>query len=127
MSPVLQVTGLSKRFGSTAALVEASISVAAGEFVAVLGPSGAGKSTLFRCITRLIEPDAGEINLTGRPFHRLRHRALATARRDIGLVFQQFNLVRRRSARDNVLSGRLGAMALWRVTTKQFPRQEVER
>jgi phosphonate transport system ATP-binding protein len=61
--------------------------LAAGEVVVVLGPSGAGKSTLFRCITRLKEPDAGEIYVGGRKFHDIGGAALAEARRDIGTMF----------------------------------------
>ncbi|MCB1521132.1 MAG: phosphonate ABC transporter ATP-binding protein [Hyphomicrobiaceae bacterium] len=125
--PLLATAGLSKRYGTVQALVDAKIEVAAGEFVAVLGPSGSGKSTLFRCLTRLTEPDAGEIHLAGRPFHHLRGRKLAAARRDIGVVFQQFNLIRRRSALENVLSGRLGPTPLWRVAAGRFAPRDIAR
>ena len=127
MPPILKAIGLSKRFGTLTALIDASLVIAPGEFVVVLGPSGSGKSTLFRCLTRLIEVDAGEIHVAGQPFHALAGDALATARRDIGVVFQQFNLVRRHSALANVLSGRLRGMALWRVATRMFPREDVAR
>jgi phosphonate transport system ATP-binding protein len=120
MIPALRAHGVSKRYGEVEALRDAAITVAPGEFIAVLGPSGSGKSTLFRCLTRLTEPDAGEIHIGDRPLHRLKGRALAHARRDIGVVFQQFNLIRRLSALDNVLTGRLGSAPLWRVATKHF-------
>jgi len=55
----------------------ASLSVAAGEFVVALGPSGSGKTTLFRCLTRLAEPEAGEIYIGGAEYHSLRGRSLA--------------------------------------------------
>lgn len=68
-APLLQVRGLGKRFGARVALDDVSFAVAAGEFVAILGPSGAGKTTLFRCLTRLVVPDSGEIVLRGRGLH----------------------------------------------------------
>jgi phosphonate transport system ATP-binding protein len=120
MTPVLAAHGLSKSYGARAALRGASLSVQAGEFVAVVGASGSGKTTLFRCLTRLTDPDRGEIEIAGEPFHRLRGRPLAEARRRVGVVFQQFNLVRRLSALDNVLAGRLAGAPLWRVMVRQF-------
>lgn len=125
MTPVLRAVDLAKRFAGTPAISGVSLSVNPGEFVVVLGPSGAGKSTLFRCLTRLIEPDAGEIWVGDQPLHALRGPALAVARRDIGVVFQQFNLIRRYCALDNVLAGRLRGVPLWRVVTKQFPRADI--
>jgi len=123
----LAARGLSKRYNGRLALDDASIDIAAGEFVAVLGPSGAGKTTLFRCLTRLAEPDAGRIEIGGRRFDQLRGRALAAARREIGVVFQQFNLVRRLSALDNVLAGRLATTPFWRVAFRAFAKDDVAR
>lgn len=119
-APVFAVTGLRKRYGQTVALDQLSFAVAPGEFVAILGPSGAGKTTLFRCLTGLAKADAGEIFINGRALHTLRNRQLRRARRAVGLVFQQFNLVRRLSALDNVLVGRLGYTATWRVLLRRF-------
>jgi phosphonate transport system ATP-binding protein len=116
----IRVRRLTKRYGATAALDGVSFDVAPGEVVALLGPSGAGKTTLFRCLTRLIEPDGGEVFVSGRPLHALRGGALAAARREIGLIFQQFNLIRRLSARGNVLAGRLGAAPTWRAVIHRF-------
>lgn len=127
MTAALAAIGLSKRFGGKQALADASISVAPGEFLVVVGPSGSGKTTLFRCLTRLTEADAGEVYLGGRPLCGLRGGALAYARRDIGVVFQQFNLIRRRSALANVLAGRLGAAPLWRVASGHFSPDDVTR
>ena len=120
MTPVLMATGLTKAYGARVALSEASFAVAPGELVAVVGASGSGKTTLFRCVTRLTEPDSGEIEIAGQPFHQLRGRDLAAARRRVGVVFQQFNLVRRLSAIENVLAGRLPGAPMWRVMTRQF-------
>lgn len=116
----LQARGLAKAFGKTPVLVEASLAIAPGEVVVVLGPSGSGKTTLFRCLARLLEPDAGEIEIGGRPFHALAGDRLAAARRDIGVVFQQFNLIGRRTALDNVLAGRLRGMPLWRIASRLY-------
>lgn len=119
--PLLQVTNLRKSFDGLRVLDGFSLSVAAGEFVALLGPSGAGKTTLLRCVSGLTQPDAGEVWVDGRPMHRLGGGALRRARRDIGFVFQQFNLVGRRSALANVLTGRLPDVSLWRVVLGRFP------
>ncbi len=120
MKPLLAARGLSKSFNGRRVLSDASLEVRAGEFVVVLGASGSGKTTLFRCLTRLIEPDAGEIEIDGRPIHAATGRRLAEVRREIGVVFQQFNLVRRLSALDNVLAGRLATAPLWRVLFRRF-------
>ncbi|WP_284180059.1 phosphonate ABC transporter ATP-binding protein [Rhabdaerophilum sp. SD176] len=121
MTPVLAVAGLTKRFGGLDALDNVSFDIAAGEFVAVLGPSGSGKSTLFRCITRLIEPDAGSIEIDRVAFGSLKGRALRQARGRIGVVFQQFNLVRRRTALANVMTGALPRLPLWRIASGLYP------
>lgn len=120
MTAAIAAQGLAKRYGARHALLDASLSVAPGEMVAVLGPSGSGKTTLFRCLTRLVEPDAGTVTVGGRMMSGLSGRDLADTRREIGVVFQQFNLVRRLSALDNVLAGRLAGAPLWRVVTRQF-------
>lgn len=120
MTPILIADRVSKTYGARRALVGASFELHAGEVVAVLGHSGSGKTTLFRCLTRLVEPDAGDIIVDGLSLIGLRGRSLAGARRKIGVVFQQFNLVRRLSAVDNVLAGRLADAPLWRVLSRSF-------
>ena len=127
MKPVLAATGLSKRYSSRVALVEASLAICAGEFVVVVGASGSGKTTLFRCLTRLIEPDSGTIEIDGQRLNGVAGRALAVQRRKIGVVFQQFNLVRRLSALQNVLAARLADTPLWRVALRLFPAADEER
>lgn len=117
----LRIRDLRKSFGERRVFDGFSLSAEPGEFVALLGPSGAGKTTLLRCIARLIDPDGGDIIAAGHPMHQLRGRNLRAARRDIAFVFQQFNLVRRRSAISNVLAGRLAAVPLWRVVLGRYP------
>ena len=127
MTPVLVARGLAKAYGTRQVLVDGTLSLAPGELVAVLGASGSGKTTLFRCLTRLTEPDAGSIEIDGRQLIGLRGGELARTRRKIGVVFQQFNLVRRLSALDNVLAGRLADAPVWRVMTRQFGAEDVQR
>jgi phosphonate transport system ATP-binding protein len=99
----------------------------AGEVVALIGPSGAGKTTLFRCLARLVEADGGDIRLFGDPIRSMRSGELRRARRNIGLVFQQHNLIRRRSVLENVLAGRLGHAPLWRVIAARFEKADRQR
>lgn len=114
--PRLELSGVTRAFGARIAVDDVSFSVAEREFVAVLGPSGAGKTTLFRCMTGLSAPDRGTVRVAGLDVSSLR----GQARRHIGVVFQQFNLVSRLSALDNVLAGRLGHVAPWRGWVRRF-------
>jgi phosphonate transport system ATP-binding protein len=121
------VDGLGKCYDGKPVLSEVGFSVAAGEVVALLGPSGAGKTTLFRCLSRLVEADEGEIRVLGRAIRKMHPGELRLARRNIGLIFQQHNLIRRRSALDNVLAGRLGHIPLWRVIAGRFKQSDRQR
>jgi phosphonate transport system ATP-binding protein len=80
----------------------------------VIGPSGSGKSTLLRCLNRLVEADAGRIDVAGVDVRRVAGEELRRARRSMAMVFQQFNLVRRATVLANVLTGRLGYQSGWR-------------
>jgi phosphonate transport system ATP-binding protein len=108
--PTLCLTNVSKDYGSQKAIRDINLQVGPGEFVVLLGSSGAGKSTIFKCISQLVRPDAGQVWLEGQQIDHLRGNALRLQRRRIGLIFQQFNLVSRLSALQNVLLGRLGHM-----------------
>ncbi len=92
----------------TVALRNVSFTVEDGEFLVVIGLSGSGKSTLLRCINRLVEPTEGQIIWNGRDITGADQGELHRIRREIGMIFQHFNLVRRSSVLVNVLSGRLG-------------------
>ena len=119
--PLVRAAGLAKTYpGGVEALREVSFEVAPGEFVGILGPSGAGKTTLFRCLTGLIRPDRGVIEIHGRDICRLGGRDLRAARREVAMIFQQFNLIRRLSGLENVLAGRLATLPTWRVLTRSF-------
>ena len=106
---MLRVINLTKVYANgTVALKNVSFEVETGEFLAVIGLSGSGKSTLLRCINRLIDPTGGEIWLDDLNVTAAKGRHLRQVRRRIGMIFQQFNLVKRSSVITNVLTGRLG-------------------
>lgn len=112
---LLEVSGLGKRYDvrrgdgqQPAALHSVDLQAAPGELVSVIGPSGAGKSTLLRCINRLIEPSAGTVRFDGEDITHLRRGKLRPVHRQIAMIFQNYNLVYRMTAIQNVLHGRLG-------------------
>ena len=106
---MLKVKNLTKVYpNGTQALKNVSFEVPDGEFLAVIGLSGSGKSTLLRCINRLIEPTSGTIFWNQQDITSAVGSDIRKVRRQIGMVFQQFNLVKRSSVFTNVLTGRLG-------------------
>src|SRR5437773_3194848 len=94
---------------------------------AVIGASGTGKSTLIRCLNRLVEPTAGEILFDGVDLARLAGAGLRQARRHIGMVFQEYNLVERLTVMENLLCGRLGYVTSWKAWRRKFPGEDIER
>jgi len=100
---MLEISGLRKTFpNGVVALDGVDLVVPKGEIVGVVGRSGTGKSTLIRCVNRLEEPTAGTIHLEGEDITRMRGPQLRAARRRIGMIFQQFNLLTSRTAAENV-------------------------
>ncbi len=125
---MLKIENLTKVYeDGTVALKNVSFEVADGEFLVILGLSGAGKSTLLRCINRIIEPTEGRIIWDGTDITAASGEELRRIRRQIGFIFQEFNLVERASVLTNVLSGRLGYVNPWLSLLHRFPKQEVER
>lgn len=119
---LLDITRLEKVYSNgTHALKGVDVQVQQGEFLVVIGLSGSGKSTLLRCINRLHEPTSGQILFEGRDVTHLVGDDLRHYRRQIGMVFQHFNLVKRRSVLDNVIAGRLGTLPIWQSITGNFP------
>lgn len=111
---LLRVENLTKVYpNGTVALQDVSFTVEDGEFMVVIGLSGSGKSTLLRCINRLIDPTSGSIQWDDLDVTAAPSRDLRRLRQHIGMVFQQFNLVKRSSVLTNVLSGRLGYANPW--------------
>ena len=113
MSAVLEIHNLSKDYRGVPALIDVSLTVKKGEFVAVIGRSGAGKSTLLRCINRLVEPSSGRISVDGTNVPALGRRGLRSRRTRVGMIFQHYNLVPRLTVIENVLHGRLGFKTTW--------------
>jgi phosphonate transport system ATP-binding protein len=121
---VLEIRNLSKTYpDGTRALKDVSFSVEGGEFLVIIGLSGSGKSTLLRCINRLIEPTAGSIIYDGQEITAASPAELRRIRRQIGMVFQQFNLVKRSSVLTNVLAGRLGYTGTLRSILGLWPQE----
>ena len=125
---MLRVTDLRKTYPTgDEALKGVTASVEGSETVAMIGPSGAGKSTFIRCINRLTEPSSGEIYLDDTELTGLGDDALRSARRDIGMIFQEYNLVERLTVMENVLTGRLGYVSAWQAFRRSFPAEDIER
>ncbi len=125
---MLEVQHLHKVYSNgTVGLSDVSFTVNDGEFLVVIGLSGSGKSTLLRCINRLIEPTSGKIILDGVDVTAARGSEMRRIRRKIGMVFQQFNLVRRSNVLTNVLAGRLGYVNPWLSLLGLWPKAERDR
>jgi phosphonate transport system ATP-binding protein len=125
---MLEVRNLTKVYDDgTVALRDVSFTVPDGEFLVVIGLSGSGKSTLLRCINRLIDPTEGQILWNGVDITALKGDELRHMRRKIGMVFQQFNLVKRSTVLTNVMAGRLGYSPTWRSITNRFDEDDRKR
>ena len=119
---MIEVTGLRVALPPATVILDAiDLTVGTGEFVVVLGRSGAGKTTLLRAINRLVEPTAGTVRVAGDVVTGASPAALRATRRRIGMIFQQFNLVKRVSVIENVLAGRLGYVAPLPSVFGKFP------
>jgi phosphonate transport system ATP-binding protein len=122
---MIHIRGLRKVFPpDKVALDGVDLEIAAGEFVMVIGQSGAGKTTLLRCLNRLVEPTAGDVLLNGARVTGASSEALRSVRRQIGVIFQQFNLVKRASVLENVLAGRLGHVPGLPSLLGRFPHKD---
>ena len=113
--------------GRVLALDDVNFSVDKGEFLVLIGLSGSGKSTLLRCINRLVEPTSGRVRFNGIEITSLPQKELRRVRREIGMIFQQFNLVKRSTVLANVLAGRLGYVPTWQTLLGRFPKEDLER
>jgi phosphonate transport system ATP-binding protein len=121
---MIEIRGLAKSYAGHVALKNINLSIRPGEFVVVLGPSGAGKSTLLRCINRLTAPSGGEIVVDGTPFSSS-GRDLRLLRRNVAMIFQQHNLVKRLSVLKNVLVGRMADLSPILSSLQLFPEADV--
>jgi phosphonate transport system ATP-binding protein len=127
MSALLEIDGLTKTYANgTRALKGIDVRIDEGEFLAVIGLSGSGKSTFLRCLNMLVEPSSGSIRFRGREVTSLRGQELREYRRGIGMIFQHFNLVKRRTVLENVLAGCLSTTSTFGSITGRFSEQDRE-
>ncbi len=125
---MLKISQLVKRYGNGAPVLKGlDLEVPGDSVVSIIGASGAGKSTLLRCINRLVEPSSGTNELNGLMLTDLKGAKLRAARRRIGMIFQSFNLVDRLTVMENVQSGRLGYLPLWRAAMRRYPKEDIRR
>jgi phosphonate transport system ATP-binding protein len=125
---MLSIKHLSKSYvAGKPVLTDIDLEITERGITAIIGPSGTGKSTLVRCINRLVEPTAGTIEFEGHDLVRLPRKALREARRHIGMVFQEYNLVERLTVMENLLSGRLGYVSAWRAWRRKFSAEDIAR
>src|SRR5690554_4563278 len=107
-----------------------TLEIAGDGLTAVIGPSGTGKSTLLRCVNRLIEPTRGRILLKHEAdtvdLATIRGAALRRARRRIGMVFQEYNLVERLTVMENLLTGRLGYTSAFNAWRRRFDPADIQ-
>ncbi|HXM80311.1 MAG TPA: ATP-binding cassette domain-containing protein, partial [Burkholderiales bacterium] len=128
MSAALSVRGLVKEYVPGKPVLRGiDLDFAARGITAVIGPSGTGKSTLIRCINRLVEPTAGEVIFEGKNLVSLSRSELRSARRRIGMVFQEYNLVERLSVMENLLCGRLGYVPPLKAWLRRYPGRDIAR
>lgn len=124
----LAIRGLTKEYVPGKPVLRGiDLEVAPRGITAVIGPSGTGKSTLIRCINRLVEPTAGEILFENQNITSLSRAELRQARRRIGMVFQEYNLVERLTVMENLLCGRLGYISAFKAWLRRYPQADVER
>lgn len=124
---MLEIRDLVKSYGDGQPVLKGlNFSTADKNLTAVIGSSGAGKSTMLRCINRLVTADSGQILLDGVDLLKLRGKALQNARRQIGMVFQAYNLVDRLTVMENVLSGRLGYVPFLQGALRRFPQEDID-
>jgi phosphonate transport system ATP-binding protein len=125
---MLSIKHLSKSYvAGKPVLTDIDLEITERGITAIIGPSGTGKSTLVRCINRLVEPTSGTIEFEGHDLVRLPRNELRGARRHIGMVFQEYNLVERLTVMENLLSGRLGYVSAWRAWRRKFSAEDIAR
>ena len=106
---LLSVKNISKEYNNgITALKNVSFDVEKGEFISIIGPSGSGKSTLLRSINKMIDISQGSILFENKNIENLKKKEIELVRREIGMIFQNYNLVERLTVIENVLHGRLG-------------------
>ncbi|WP_152393427.1 phosphonate ABC transporter ATP-binding protein [Paenibacillus guangzhouensis] len=124
---MIQFRNVSKTYpNGTLGLRHINLDIKEGELVVIVGSSGAGKSTLLRSINRLHDITEGEILVDGKSITSAKDKDLRLIRRDIGMIFQNFNLIKRATVLSNVLSGRVAYHSTFRTMLGMFPREDIE-
>lgn len=122
---MINFKNVSKRYSNgTLGLDSVDVAIEQGEFVAVIGLSGAGKSTLIRTINRMIDVTDGEITVDGVEVSKLEGKELRLFRRNVGMIFQSFNLVPRASVISNVLQARVPDLPFWKVLLGIYSKED---
>jgi phosphonate transport system ATP-binding protein len=122
---LLKIEKLNKIYPSGChALKDATFEVKKGEFLVVIGLSGSGKSTLLRCINRLLEPTSGKVIFENEDITHIKGDNIRRVRKKIGMIFQHFNLVPRRSVMTNVLTGSLAENKIWHSILNKFSKED---
>ena len=126
--PMIQLKDVSKIYDNgTVGLKDINLNIDKGEFVVVVGLSGAGKSTLLRSINRLQDVSKGDILIDGKSITSAKGKDSREIRRDIGMIFQSFNLVKRSSVLRNVLTGRVAYYPTWKTTFNLFTKEDKQK
>ncbi|GEN95432.1 phosphonate ABC transporter ATP-binding protein [Pediococcus ethanolidurans] len=126
--PIIEFQHVSKTYqNGTIGLKDINLSIPQGQFLVVVGLSGAGKSTLMRTINRMHDISTGNIFVDGESIVHLEGKELRRLRRSIGMIFQNFNLVKRSSVQRNVLSGRVGYYSTWKSTLGLFSKEDKQK
>lgn len=124
--PVLSIRHLVKAYKPGQPVLKGiSLDIEGHGLTAIIGPSGTGKSTLIRTINRLVEPTEGSIVFRGQDLSHISGRPLREARRRIGMIFQEYNLVERLSVMENLLTGRLGYVGAVNAWLRRFPAEDI--
>ena len=126
--PMIQLKDVSKIYDNgTVGLKDINLNIDKGEFVVVVGLSGAGKSTLLRSINRLQDVSKGDILIDSKSITSAKGKDLREICRDIGMIFQSFNLVKRSSVLRNVLTGRVAYYPTWKTTFNLFTKEDKQK
>ena len=127
MTAVLRIQGLTKAYKPGIPVLKGiDLDFAGQGMTAIIGPSGTGKSTLVRVINRLVDPTEGAILFKGEDLAKVEGRRLREARRRIGMVFQEYNLVERLTVMENLLTGRLGYISPFKAWLRKFAQEDID-